>query len=168
MDIEEAIQTAILYETRIRDMYRQAAGKITDPAGQRTLQMLGDDEQRHVDYLKDRLALWQKEGRLQLEKLESAVPSAERLKKGTEKAAENVPESHRREASYLLNQALKMEIETSAFYEKMVAEISGAGRDLFARFLEIETHHIAAVQFELDYILKTGYWFNIREFDMED
>ena len=168
MDIEEAIQMAIAYETRICDMYRETAAKLSDPAGQRTLQMLGDDEQRHIDYLNDRLTMWQKVGRLSTEKLESVIPSAETLKKGVEKVGEQVPEARRREASYLLNQALKMEIETCAFYEKMVAELPDAGKDLFARFLEIETNHIAAVQFELDYILKSGYWFDMKEFDLED
>ena len=168
MEIEEAIQTAITYETRICAMYRHAAEQISDPAGRRTLEMLGADEQRHVDYLNDRLAVWRKEGRLSVEKLESALPSAAALKTGTAKVAGHVPETRRREASYLLNQALKMEIETSAFYEKMVAELPGAGRDLFARFIEIEANHVAAVQFELDYVLKTGYWFNIKEFDLEE
>ena len=40
--------------------------------------------------------------------------------------------------------------------------------DAFARFLEIEENHIAAVQAELDYITNTGYWFDFKEFDMEE
>ena len=35
------------------------------------------------------------------------------------------------------------------------------------RFLEIENNHIRMVQFELDYVSKTGYWFDFKEFDME-
>jgi hypothetical protein len=38
---------------------------------------------------------------------------------------------------------------------------------MFARFLEIEERHIAAVQMQLDYLTKTGYWFDRKEFDME-
>jgi rubrerythrin len=60
-----------------------------------------------------------------------------------------------------------MEIETSAFYQKMVTELPTEGRELFARFLEIENNHIKAVQFEIDYISNTGYWFDFKEFDME-
>ena len=60
-----------------------------------------------------------------------------------------------------------MEIETSDFYQKMVNELPAEGRTLFERFLEIENNHIKAVQFELDYLSKTGYWFDIKEFDME-
>jgi hypothetical protein len=42
------------------------------------------------------------------------------------------------------------------------------GQKMFARFLEIEENHIAAVQAELDYITNTGYWFDFKEFDMEE
>jgi hypothetical protein len=38
---------------------------------------------------------------------------------------------------------------------------------MFARFLVIENRHIAAVQMQLDYATKTGYWFDMKEFDME-
>ena len=50
----------------------------------------------------------------------------------------------------------------------MVAELPNEGQRMFARFLEIEENHIAAVQFELDYLTKSGYWFDFKEFDMED
>ncbi len=46
-------------------------------------------------------------------------------------------------------------------------ELPADGRALFERFLEIENNHIRAVQFELDYLGKTGYWFDFKEFDME-
>ena len=68
----------------------------------------------------------------------------------------------------MLSKALKVEVETSNFYQKMVDEMPGEGRQMFARFLEIEDAHINAVQAELDYISKTGYWFDFKEFDMED
>jgi rubrerythrin len=64
MTLEEAIKTAVDYETRIRDIYREAAEKISDPRGKKILQFLGDDEQHHVEYLLDRLELWGKTGKL--------------------------------------------------------------------------------------------------------
>jgi len=68
----------------------------------------------------------------------------------------------------ILSRALKAEVETSSFYQNMVNEMSDEGQKMFARFLEIEENHIAAVQAELDYITKTGYWFDFKEFDMEE
>ena len=68
----------------------------------------------------------------------------------------------------ILSRALKAEVETSNFYEKMVNEMTDEGQNMFSRFLEIEENHIAAVQAELDYITNTGYWFDFKEFDMEE
>ena len=45
MTIEEAIKTALEYETKIRDIYRDAVERVSEPVGKRTLQMLRDDEQ---------------------------------------------------------------------------------------------------------------------------
>jgi hypothetical protein len=50
----------------------------------------------------------------------------------------------------------------------MVNELPDQEQKMFARFLEIEDNHIDAVQAELDYITHTGYWFDFKEFDMEE
>ena len=68
MTLEEAIKTALDYETRIRDIYREATEKISDPRGKKILQLLGDDEQHHVEYLLERLELWRKTGKLSKKK----------------------------------------------------------------------------------------------------
>jgi rubrerythrin len=67
----------------------------------------------------------------------------------------------------MLSKALKLEIETSDFYRQMVAQLPAEGQNLFSRFLEIESNHIDAVQFELDHYGRSGYWFDFEEFDME-
>ncbi len=168
MTIEEAIKTAIDYETRIRDIYRDAADRISDPAGKRILQMLRDDEQHHVEYLMDRLESWKKTGKLSDKKLESTIPPVDTIQREMEKVRAQMSPENRSGERGILSKALKAEIETSNFYEKMVAELPNEGQRMFARFLEIEENHIAAVQAELDYITKTGYWFDFKEFDMED
>lgn len=168
MIMEEAIKTALDYETRIRDIYRDAAEVVSDPAGKRILQMLRDDEQHHVEYLMDRLESWKKTGKLSEKKLGSTIPSIETISMETEKIKTYLLKKDRRGEIEILSKALKAEIETSNFYAKMVAELPNEGQRMFARFLEIEENHIAAVQAELDYITKTGYWFDFKEFDMED
>ena len=168
MTLEEAIKTALDYETRIRDIYREAAEKISDPRGKKILHFLGDDEQLHIEYLLDRLELWGKTGKLSDKKLESSIPSIETIQKGVEKIKSHVSQENRRGEIEVLSKALKAEVETSNFYERMVNELSDEGQRMFARFLEIEKNHIDAVQFELDYITKTGYWFDFKEFDMEE
>jgi len=168
MTLEEAIKTAVDYETRIRDIYREAAEKISDPRGKKILQFLGDDEQLHIEYLLDRLELWGKTGKLSDKKLESSIPSIETIQKGAEKVKSHMSQENRRGEIEILSKALKAEVETSNFYERMVNELSDEGQRMFARFLEIEKNHIDAVQFELDYITKTGYLFDFKEFDMEE
>ncbi len=168
MTVEEAIRTAIDYETRIRDIYRDAAEKVSDPAGKRIFQMLGDDEQHHVEYLLDRLNCWKKEGKLSVERLKSTIPSMVTITREIEKIKTRMSQEDRRDQKRMLSKALKVEVETSNFFRKMVDEMPHEAQQMFARFLEIEDNHIAAVQAELDYLTKTGYWFDFKEFDMED
>ena len=168
MTIEEAIKTAIDYETRIRDIYKDAAAKVTEPAGKRILQTLRDDEQNHIDYLEDRLKSWKKTGKLSVEKLHSTVPSIKTIAREAEKIKSRLSKEDRRGEIEILGKALQAEVETSRFYEQMVAELPHEGRQMFARFLEIEENHIAAVQFELDYLINSGYWLDFKEFDMEE
>ncbi len=168
MEMEKAIQTAIGYETNIRDIYRDAAQSVLDPEGRRFFKMMGDDEQYHLDYLKERLKTWQKTGKVSVEKLDSIVPSKETVQKETEKIKARMSTEELSSIKVILGRALQAEVETSSFYEKMVKKMTREGQQMFARFLEIEENHIAAVQAELDYITHTGYWFNFKEFDMEE
>ncbi len=168
MTLAEAIKTAIEYEIRVRDLYRESAEKTSDPVGRRIFQTLGNDEQLHVEYLKSRLKIWQETGKLKVAKLESIIPSRATITREVGKIEERMSRDDRKDEKQMLSKALKVEVETSNFYQKMVDEMSGEGRQMFARFLEIEEAHINAVQAELDYISKTGYWFDFKEFDMED
>lgn len=167
MKLEEALVAAIGYEERIRDVYRDAAERVTDPVGRNILQALGDDEQRHVDFLRERLEHWRTTGRLDVKALKSAIPPREVLEQEAQKHADTLPGNPRGDEKQVLSRALQVEVETSAFYRDMVQEMSGEVRDLFSGFLEIEERHVAAVQAELDYYSRTGYWFGIKEFDME-
>ncbi len=168
MEMEKAIQTAIDYETKIRDIYRDAAQSVHDPEGKRFFKMMGDDEQYHIDYLMERLGFWRKSGKLSAEKLISAVPSKEIIQKETDKIKAHMSTKDLSSVKVILSRALQAEVNTSNFYEKMVNEMTDEGQKMFSRFLEIEENHIAAVQAELDYITNTGYWFDFKEFDMEE
>jgi rubrerythrin len=167
MTLEEAIKTAIEYEIRIRDIYLEATAAVNDEVGKRIFETLGNDEQHHIDYLQHKLEQFQKTGAIEPEKLTSAVPDQESINKEADKVRSLAAKDFLGIKQQMLSKALKMEIETSDFYQKMVNELPAEGRALFERFLEIENNHIKAVQFELDYLSKTGYWFDFKEFDME-
>lgn len=167
MTLEEAIKTAIQYETKILGVYRAAAHKVSEPAGKSFLETMADDEQRHLDYLMDRLEHWKQTGKLTLPKLETAIPPSETIAKQMRQFKSEMSKEARGDQKRILSRALRVEIETSEFYENMVSEMAGKSQALFARFLVIENRHIAAVQMQLDYATKTGYWFDMKEFDME-
>jgi rubrerythrin len=166
MTIEEAIKTAIEFEARIRDIYRDATAAVDDEVGKRIFETLCNDEQHHIDYLQHKLKQLQNTGTFVPERLDSVMPSQEVVNREAEKVKSLVAKDFLGIRRQMLSRALKMEIETSDFYQ-MVNELPAEGRALFERFLEIENNHIKAVQFELDYLSKTGYWFDIKEFDME-
>ena len=167
MTLEEAIKTAIEYEIRIRDIYLEATAAVNDEVGKRIFETLGNDEQHHIDYLQHKLEQFKKTGAIEPEKLASAVPDQESINKEADKVRSLAAKDFLGIKQQMLSKALKMEIETSDFYQKMVNELPAEGRALFERFLEIENNHIQAVQFELDHLSKTGYWFDFKEFDME-
>jgi rubrerythrin len=67
----------------------------------------------------------------------------------------------------LLKRALDVEVETSAFYVRMVDELPADGRPLFERFVDIEQGHQAIVQAEMNAVAGNGYWFDMAEISME-
>lgn len=167
MTLEEAIKTALEYETKIRDVYLEGVKITDDQVGKKIFQNLADDEQRHVAYLEYKLDEWQKTGKITPEKLDSTIPPGDVIQKEAAKLRSQMQKDDRGLKQQMLSKALKMEIETSNFYKNVVEKLPGEGREMFARFLEIENNHIEAVQFELDYVGHTGYWFGFEEFDME-
>lgn len=167
MTPDEAIKMAIEYETKIRDLYRDAATSTQDPAGERVFTLLAQDEQRHLDYLRHKLVQWGETGRISIDDLASVVPPAKAIREGMKALKETMSKEDRTDEKRMLAKALAVEVETSRFYQKMVDEMADDTRPMFTRFMEIENEHVDIVQAELDYISHTGYWFDIKEFDME-
>jgi rubrerythrin len=167
MTLQEAIHAAMAYETKIRDLYRQAAQATADAIGQHVYGMLAQDEQHHLDYLGRRLRELENAGHLSVEVLPSAIPSPRVLADHLAAIQGRLATEDRKDEKRMLAKALQVEIETSDFYRRMVHEMTDDARRMFARFLEIEDGHIAAVQAQLDYLSGTGYWLDFKEFDME-
>ena len=169
MTIEEAIKTAIEFEKKVHALYQAAANGAGDAIAKKVFATLAEEEQGHVAYLQSRLAEWQKEGRLAPEKLRTILPSAERIRSGVGRMSAGISKQAVSQGAELssLYQALAAEDETSAFYLQMVRELPVEGQRLFARFLEIEDGHGAIVQAEIDSVKHLGFWFDLKEFDLE-
>ena len=167
MNLETALTNALEFENRIRNLYRDAADRTDDPAGKRIFRTLADDEQRHVDYLESRLDEWRRRGAITIATLESIVPDKAAIHKEAAALRTTISRDTRGLKQQMLSQALEMERDTSRFYRDLVDRVDIAVRPMFARFLEIEDNHVEAVQFELDHLTNTGFWFGFEEFDME-
>lgn len=166
MTLEEAILTAIEYETKVRDAYLGSVASIKEQAGQTVFEVLGKEEQGHIDFLKACLVEWKKTGKLSTAALDTIVPAKERLAEGMAKLDDHLSTRDYGTERELLRKALALEEETSNFYRKMVDEMVDS-KAMFARFLEIEEGHKAIVQAELDYLNKTGHFFDFQEFNLE-
>jgi rubrerythrin len=167
MQLEEAIKSALVFEHRIRDLYTEAAANTDDIAGKKIFQDLADDEQNHVAYLENRLNEWKKTGAVSPERLESIIPDKDVIRQAAASLKSKIKEETRGLKQQMLSRALEMEIETSRFYEQLVQQVAKDHQAMFSRFLEIENNHIEAVQFELDHLTHTGFWYGFEEFDME-
>jgi rubrerythrin len=166
MTLEEAIKMALEYETKVRDTYMDAAKKATEDTGKRIFSVLGDEEQGHINYLQSRLEQWQKTGKITAEKLETVVPSQKSIEQGVKKLHKEMSRSDYGSEMEMLRKALELETDTSNFYHRMVEELGEEGK-MFEQFIKIEEGHRAIVQAEIDYLGKTGYFFDFQEFSME-
>jgi rubrerythrin len=167
MKLETAITSALEFENRIRDLYIEAVARTDDPAGKKIFQALADDEQRHVDYLDSRLDEWQRRGQLTAARLASTIPDKTAIRKEAAALQSKMSEDARGLKQQMLSRALEMEIETSRFYKELIGQVADDHKAMFERFLEIEDNHVEAVQFELDHLNDTGFWYGFEAFDME-
>jgi len=167
MNLEEAITTGIEFEKQVSELYRNAMEKSTDPIGKRIFRVLADEELKHLNYLESRLDELRRTGAITAEKLDTALPSEQMIRKGISRLETRMTSKDKGSELQMLGKALKVEQDTTDFYRRMARELSDEGQKIFARFVEIEEGHLAVVQEEIDYLSRTGYWFDIKEFDME-
>jgi len=167
MDLEQAIKTAIGYESRVLDVYLKSEGRTKDPVGKKVLSILAREEREHLDYLKERLREWTQTGKLTPARLRSALPGKEQIRESQKRLESRAPSGDTSAEQDILKKALEMEQETSSFYREMVHQLDQQGQALFEPFVEIEEGHLTVVQAELDNLRGLGYWLDIQEFDLE-
>jgi rubrerythrin len=167
MNLKEAITTGMEFETRVSELYRDAMEKSADPVGKRIFGVLAEEELKHLNYLESRLDELRRTGAITAEDLDTALPSEQMIREGIGMLETRMTPKDKGSELQMLGKALGVERDTTEFYRRMARELSDEGQKVFARFVEIEEGHLAIVQAEIDYLSKTGYWFDIKEFDME-
>ena len=115
MNLEKAIQTAIEYEIKARDIFANASESIADPVGRRIFQMLAKDERRHIDYLNKTLQGWLRTGEVTFGELMSVVPAKGVITKGSRDLQSRILDHHRSSGTLsILKKALDAEVVTVA------------------------------------------------------
>ncbi len=166
MDIREALKTAVEYEKRIVETYTRAIAKTTDDVGRRVFKLLEDEERDHVAYLEKKLSEYQSEGALSAEDLGTRLPPLQKIKAATEGVEEPLGEGGFKDELDMLEQARKVELETSAYYHRLVDELPEEGKAFFGRFVDIEDGHVALVEAEIEYLQHKGAWLSVDDGDL--
>lgn len=168
MNLEEAIKTALEYESGVCELYRDALGRTYDPTAKKIFATLCNEEKNHVAYLRHCLDEWQRTGKLNAGELKTVLPSKQAIRQSLRDLDQTLtPKPSFRPELDLLHKALKAEVKTSTFYKEMVRTLDGEGQKLFKRFVEIEEGHEAIVQAEIDSLTQMGFWFDAPEFRLE-
>lgn len=167
MDSISIFTTALEYEEKIRDLYLEAAVKIDDERGKGIFNGLAEDEQSHVDFLNYSLEQLRADNVIDVNLLQTAIPARKVIDKNIEKMKAEIPERMLGDIKTVLNSALKLEKETSAFYKESRDKSEGVIKEVLNKFYEIEERHVDVVQIEMDHAIHNGMWFNFMEIDLE-
>ena len=167
LTLDQAIQTSIEYETRVRDLYREAADGTADETGKKLFNVMCDEEQGHLDYLVSRFDEWERTGKIVSAELATLLPPRDVLDKGMSNLEKSVEDKDWTTELDFLNQALKLESSTGLFYKDMVEKMDLEGKQMFQRFLVIEDAHYDIVQAQIDALQNNGFWFDFMEFSLE-
>lgn len=171
MNLEQAIVTAIKFETRVHATYAEAAASAEHEVARRVFTTLCEEEMGHIRYLRERLEEWRAGGAIKVHELGSQLGSRTAIEAGAARLRATLGSGRSRGGGGVelesLHKALDAERETSAFYKQMVATLDADGKRLFERFVEIEEGHLAVVQAELDLVTGSGTWFDTADFRPE-
>jgi rubrerythrin len=166
MNLLQALDEALAYETRIRDLYVSAAADASLPESQAFFEFLAKDEAYHVKFIESAREGARKGLAPDSSNLKTSMPAdvSDAVAKAKAAFVSN------RDSSQLtaLENALRAEEETSAFYRRLVSTLPATETGAFRRLQEIEDGHTTIVKAELDSVTRAGFWFDVREFDMEE
>ena len=78
-----------------------------------------------------------------------------------------IPEQMLGDVKRVLSSALRLEEETTQYYEKAIESAEGDIKEVLAKFITIEQRHTEVVRFELDHASHNGFWLGFPEISME-
>ena len=167
MDSIGIFKTALEYERKIRDLYHTAVDIVDDKRGKHIFKTLAEEEQSHVDFLEHGIETLRNQGSITLSRLETVIPDTENILKNIESMKITIPEHMLGDVKRVLSSALKLEVETTEYYQQAFDSAEGEIKEVLRKFVEIEQRHTDVVRFELDYVSHNGFWLDFPEISME-
>jgi len=167
MDSIATFKTALEYEKNIRDLYTTAISIIDDERGKAIFKTLAEEEQSHIDFLEYSIETLKSDGNINHEQLKTSIPDTDNILKNIESMKIKIPERMLGDVKRVLSSALKLEIETTEYYQKAFDSTEGDIKVVMGKFVEIEQRHTDVVRFELDYASHNGFWLGFPEISME-
>ncbi|MDY7041458.1 MAG: ferritin family protein [Chloroflexota bacterium] len=164
-----AIEKAIQIEKDGAAFYDEAAKQTADPSGKKMFQSLARDEKAHLKLFETvRASLLQEGHWLSPEQVAAIGPQRRAhppiFPTGDEIKAKDVPE---RELA-ALQRGIQAEEDSISFYSEAREQTADPdGKALYTYLIEQEQGHRTILQGEYDYLTNTGFWFDVREFDLE-
>lgn len=166
-EILQAFRIAIETELQGLQAYLSFARKTKDETGKNMFIVLANDELQHYRILERAMVGMQVEGGLAgievspsvIQRITPTLRNRDSRLKG-EAGADQVN---------ALTTALDQERRSMELYRQQYAKATDPkARELFNKLAEMEEAHYDIIQAELDNIQRTGFWFKIPEFDLED
>jgi len=176
-EVLQAIEIAMQIEKDGLAFYTEAARQTDDPNGKKMFKSLARDEAAHLRLFEDaRQALLERGNWLSPE--EVAAISPKRLDRppifptGDEIKATLRPRSGQAEILErelaALQRGLQAEEDSIVFYSQERDKADDPdGKAMYAYLVEQEEGHRIILQGEYDYLNRTGFWFDIQEFNLE-
>lgn len=163
----QAIETAIQIEEEGFAFYSEAAERVTDAKGKEMFLSLARDEVAHRQIFETaRRSLLDRGEWLSPEEVAAIAPERRPPIFPTGEAASEVEVPAYELAA--LRRGIQAEEDSIAFYtEQMEGTDDAQARAMYAYLVEQEEGHRTILQGEYDYLTRTGFWFDVREFDLE-
>ena len=161
-----ALEIALSTEKNGLKTYIDFAYRTHDESGKNMFIRLAADEFEHMTILeKQRESIQEKECWIAVKLEKSEI---EKLTPALKEKVKKVKGSEGLDQMSALQTALDMENRAIKFYAEQV-QISTdlKAKDMYIRLVKMEQAHYELIQAEIDYIEKTGFWFDLREFSLE-
>ncbi len=168
LGVVEGVMLAIDIEKRGYNFYTEAASVTEDPRGQAMFRRLAQDEVRHLEWLTGHKESLEKSGQWK-----DVALSGKALALGgrvfPKSAGPRSGATDKTRELEALRRGIQAEKDSMALYFALEAKIDDVrGKETFQRLASEEEGHFHLLQAEHDYLSRSGFYFDMPEFSMEN